>query len=285
MKTILHTLNSGGSGSGLSYYSQWAGGCPKKATLDTAAREKFTGDSSTGSHALGIGRILHAFLELHYKRGMKGVFDTSVVKFSDVVDDGERTEAEAIFRSYRINHPPDEWGEVVECEDKYPKTKSQAAAIEEAVGISPYTFTPDLVVNIGAKQVRTLQDTRGLILPKPGLYMVDHKSEGMWDAAAMDRHTNKQQFTAYQLGYNAANPKRPVLGLIDNILMKTKGYDVRTLFIPPPGKLAIQSLHSFLRYCVTMMKVMPDWAVPTDYNCFPRGKCCYWYTEGSCERK
>ncbi len=286
MKPILHTLNSQGSGSGFSYYSRWSDGCNKKAALDTAAAKQYSATSYTGMVALDLGTILHAFLELHYKRGLKGIFDVSAVQFSDVVqpDHESRVEAENIFRSYRQNHDPTELGEVLEVEEAYPKNKIQAKAINEAVGIAPYTFKLDLATYIDAKVKKTLERTHELVLPKPGKYMIDHKSEGSWDTSAQDRHLNKLSFTAYMLAYNAANPKDPILGMIDNILLKTKGYPVKRLFVPLPDSNQVKSLMAHWKIVNYNMTHMYDWANPKDLNCFPRGKICFWHKQGMCER-
>mgnify|MGYP001610614931 CR=1 FL=1 len=284
VKPILHSLNSGGSGFGMSYYGRWAQGCPKRATLDTAAAIKYEPGSSDDNDAFGLGRLLHAYLELHYKRGVKGIFDTAAVKFSgSYVHDEHRVKAEAIFRAYRINHGPLELGAVLEVEKGYPENKKQAQSIEEVVGVSPYTFKPDMVIRSGRRDMARLQKVYRCILPKPGKYLVDHKSEGGEDASTLDRYLNRLQFTAYMLGYNAIHVDDPCLGLIVNVLKKTQGFGVRRVYVPLPSPEHIKALHAFLRYCVTMMKTMGDWPVPSEYNCWPRNRVCYWRTTGDCK--
>lgn len=281
MKTTLHTTLGTGSGTGFSYYNQWASGCNKKAALDTKAREERTGTGDIP--AFGIGRILHALLELHYKRGKGAPFDVGAVKYSDTVDEEERVEAERLFRWYRMHYAPDELGKVLEIEEGYPRNKKEAAAIEEAVGISPFTFKPDLVVRLGKKEFNRLKLAMPE-LPGPGKYLVDHKSEGMWDQGALDRHMGKLQFTAYMLGYNAANPKDPCLGLIDNIIMKYKQPEGKRIYIPLPDEAQVKALHAMWRYASNQMQTAYDWPNPNEYNCFPRGRICYWFSQGICNR-
>lgn len=278
MKPLLHTIKKGGSGFGFHYYAQWAG-CPRKATLDTKSQED-GGRTSIDSMATDIGTIGHAFMYLHYTQ--KKSFDTSIVKFSDGVEEEERAEAERVFRYYRLHHSPKEFGKVLHAEQTFPRNEKEKAKIEEAVGIAPYAFTPDLVVRLSRSDAEYLGASSAMDV-RPGVYLVDHKFLGQWDGAAMDRYLWSHQFTAYNLGYSAINAE-PIQGTIVNVILKYKSPEVKRLLVPFPTQTEKKALFAFWKYCLTVKSTMPDWPNSQAYNCFPKGKTCHWFVTGDCQR-
>ena len=278
-KPILHTINSGGSGSGFSYYSKWAG-CPKNAALSAEH-----GTPLTEYSALLVGIIGHAFMELHYKRAMNLNEDPVAVRFSDVVEERARAEAERCFRAYRASFPElNHLGKVLHVERDIESTPEVTAA----VGIDPYTARLDLATQLSQRDITRLKGQReidGAVGAfKPGRYIVDHKFYGRREANLIDRSLGSLQFTAYMLAYNAKYPKQPVQGLLQNTVFKLKEPCFRLTVVPLPGKREIAVLHGFFRHIAEVMAQDYDTPVPDEYTCFSWGRVCRWYTEGLCKR-
>ena len=57
---------------------------------------------------------------------------------------------------------------------------------------------------------------------------------------------NEVQFTAYQLGWQAVNPKKELKGLLVNIIVKSKRPEFRTLVVPYPSAKREAVLINFL---------------------------------------
>lgn len=282
-KIIFQTLKSRGSGTGITYWLKWAD-CPERAYLDEKAADNAE-PTSMESEATRTGTIVHAFLELYYKRGAGLPFEAGAVRFQsergdpfDVAEES-RIHAEQIFRAYRVQFPANELGKIVAIEQLVPTPgdKSMAARIEKAVGISPYTMKPDLVIKLTKKDCERLKKTRHVDL-KPGLYLLDHKTDNArW---GIDRYLNSHQFTAYFLAWEAAFGVK-LMGVLVNILYTTKQPDFLTLFIPPPTQVAINSLHHQLASIVFLREHMPRWK-NTNRCFFP--KPCLFHTNQLCRK-
>lgn len=279
MKPILHTLNSGGSGTGYSYYAAWAK-CGRAATL--AEKAKVDGEQQEEPSYFGIGRIYHALLELHFKRGMQEPFDVQAVQYSDTVDEEIRVEAERLFRAFRVICPPNTFGTVKEIEIGYPQTIKQTDLLAELAGM-PYSFKPDMVVRLDKVAAQGLQ-SRWQLDVSPGYYLVDHKTLGQWDGSAISRYMNSHQFTLYQMAWNALFPKMPVQGLIADIMLKYKAPELKMLLIPFPDETAQKAALAFLKYCKFIQDNAPDFPNSLPENCFPKGRTCNWFTQGLCNR-
>lgn len=287
-RPILHTLASGGSGTGVSFYNGWGSGCPKSAALyEQAAEEGRTFLAEKGP--LAVGTIFHAFMEMHFNRALRKNEDPKKVRFSDVVDQEARFEAERLFRAWREQFPsPNEFGKVLEVEDLHPTTR--AKEVGEAVGIFPFNYKPDLVTNISAddaKRLHATHEVHGRI--KPGRWITDHKTEGKRDGMLIDRSLNDLRFAAYIQAWNAEHPKKPVNGIIRNTWFKynskNRGPEGLLIIVPPPSRRQIKSLHSYYSWVVEVMTHHRERAVPSDNNCYRQfGKPCRWLMEGVCNR-
>lgn len=278
MKIILQSKSSGGSGTGVSYYNSLLG-CPRKAQLRAKEMENNPYNGMTGSLPLDIGTIFHEFLELYYTDPKARMQNPSAIQFVQdsgdpaALDEQARLEAERLFRAYRTKFPSDELGSVVALEEQL-----EGEVVESAVGVSPFTARLDMVVKIGVKDCRRLQNTRNIEVT-PGYYIVDHKTATARYGNIRDIYTNSLQFTAYYLAWNAVHPKQKVQGTLVNIVFKNKEVRFETIVVPPPTGIQIKALHNMFRIAKSRD---PDEANST--QCFMWGRTCKYLTDGLCDR-
>jgi hypothetical protein len=284
-KPILHTIHTGGSGTGLSYYSRWAYGCPRKATLDTRAEENST-STDINDGPFGIGHVFHAMCELHYQRGKSGIFDTTAVRFSNVVDERARHEGERLFRAYRVSRDPLYFGRVLHVEKALPEAgdSGQAAAICHAIGVTPFTLRLDLVTHANATVAAKLSAECGEQIPS-GVLLIDHKTDA-WDVSSRDRFLHSHQAIAYMLAWDAAFPKQKCVGFVFDVITKTTKPEAHLVYVRPPTSMDVGVLQKYLEYCTTIMRheTLRNACNSTSTNCFPKGRSCPWFTEGVCPR-
>jgi hypothetical protein len=137
-------------------------------------------NENIGTGALARGTIYHAFLELYYGKFAKKEFDCGAVKFSDVPDESDRIEAERLFRYYRLHHPPDEWGKIIELETVH---QIELEMFDDQEPLE-YTMKADLVVQPGRQEVRLIQKQRGIELQPGDVVTVMTPGGGGWGAEA-----------------------------------------------------------------------------------------------------
>lgn len=275
MRAILQTIAGSGSGYGISYWSNWMR-CEKAAFFaETAVR------GPTTKPALVTGTVAHGFLELYYKLAMKNAkraltLDTMAVSFVDDAGDpcdfaeAARLEGERIFRAYRRIYPPDELGEIVAVEQKY-----EGKDVQRAVQCNPFTFKPDVEVYEDARNAKRLFKTRRIQVSK-GYYLVDHKTDGGREWADQ-MFMNSVQFTAYMVGWQARYPKRELMGLLVNVLPKTKNPEFRTLVVPYPTQKQQQVLFDFLEQAQERRNraLLTKQPLPNITHCFGFEPCSF----------
>ena len=242
VRAVLQTINSSGSGFGVSYWSRWMG-CPAKAHYAETSNIK-----GKPKKALVLGSVAHGLLELYYKLAMKSVnralaLNTTAVSFvddagdpADVKEDA-RLEGERIFRAYRLTYPPDEFGTILAVERLYKD-------VGKAVICKPFSFKPDMELNLSKAEAKSLFKSRRIKVDK-GYWLVDHKTDGgfPWsDQAFMDA----VQFAAYCMEWQEFFPDRELNGLLVNVLPKTKNPEFRTLVYPYPSKKKQEIAKNFL---------------------------------------
>lgn len=278
MRPVTHTIKKQkGSGFGLSYWGRWSG-CGKAAHLEAAAEDN-AGDSIPSYFQ--IGSAYHGFKELYYLRGANRPFETSAVQFSDVIDDEWRAEGERLFRYFRANHAPDEWGDILHVEDIFDLENSL-----ELLGIPKYTYQPDLVIKTTRKSVKNLKESRGIELEPNKIYLIDSKTQSSWQGVDVDRFIYSHQRTAYMVAYNHGKPeKEQASGFIHDVILKRKQPEVKTIpNLGYPNENDIKSLKAFLDLCFYNYSNHRDRANPSTYNCFPMTGTCKWFLNGMCNR-
>src|SRR6185369_4991986 len=280
---ILQTIHTGGSGTGISYYKRWLGCCNSAWLSEQPDIEQ------PKKSALEIGTIAHAFLKMYHKREEKD-FNPEAVAFIDtngdpyLIDTTARVEAERLFRAYRGEFKPTEFGKIVAVEQPLPPPNdaTMAAKICDAVGVEPFTFQADLVAKISEADCERLRTTRALDLPGPGYYLVDHKTESRHDSNVVDKWMNELQFVAYPVGWNAVYPKTQVRGTIVNIIFKTKVVDFMLFFVPTPNAHRVRVLQSQLALAVHNMT--EHTRQTNTKHCWDYHGVCHWLNVGLCNQ-
>jgi hypothetical protein len=279
---ILHTLDTGGSGTGFHYYASYGAGCPRAAVLNEKA--KANGENGLlSNNGLTVGTLGHALMALHFGRALSAKQDPTIIRFSDVVDEEARYEAERCFRAFREQYPnPECYGKVIAIE----KQIDSCSAVTEAVGVEPYTLRPDLVTKMTKKDVtwvlKNCEVENGQYL-KPGYWMLDHKFDGRKNQAFLDRAMESKQFHSYFLGWNAAMPRMPLQGVMRHTIFKYKEPRVLLTVVPPPSERQIKSLHAFYEWCCFVIENRPTQAIAHENNCFPMWGVCRWWKENLCQ--
>lgn len=202
---ILSNIESKGSGSGISHYSQR---CARRVRLD---RETGTRESSFQAQR---GTVFHKLEELYYTNQLSNTilpleFDKEQCKTDPVLD------ALRGFVQYIKIFPKDEFT-TIGCEYLLPQNSDQTQAVEEIVGISPFTCRIDHVVKVESPDhAAKLKELRGLDL-EPGIYLKDTKTSDKKDRDAQFKYDLSVQFPAYIMAWNAAFPATPAKGMIVN---------------------------------------------------------------------
>jgi len=281
MRKILHTIQSGGSGTGFSFYKQPVD-CARQFQLDQLARQQ-DNPTSGDNVATRTGTIYHVFQELHHDPKQK-LFDTTAVEFTNVSDNVAQHEAERLFRDYRVHFHKNYWGKVISTEQFFPQNAAQAKRICDAVGVDPSTAKIDMVVYIDKKRAKELRQLHGFGSRfKEGYYLIDWKTDFMHRRDMKERYRANLQFTSYQLTYAAAFPKRILRGLIAVICVKTTKPQHVPIFIPPPSKDDVRALHNLYALSVHIQNdpFLKNRANPL--HCHHWGKPCKWLGNG-CRR-
>lgn len=261
------------------------GRCPRQATLNLLAlRQPPSGPERPG--AKGVGTALHAMLDLYY-RGVS--FNPTELVLRPALDELDIIEAARVFSQYSAIFSPDELGQVLGTEvhigppgdgsddDELGTTGPLATAI----GVWPFAARIDMVVNI--TDAAAVQARRGIDV-EPGIYLVDHKSHGAAWGTLVDKHLNSLQFVAYQLAWNATHPDRPCLGMIANVIIKTKSIKTMTLLQRSPSPSEIAALRGLLQGCAAQRRERPGWANPQEEFCFSQWGVCQWFANDVCDR-
>ena len=263
-----HQQDPGSSGTGISYYSDFAA-CPRRGNLQkTAVQEP--------KKALLTGQYVHMLLEFYYTDP-----DMSLKTFqhdfgtSDPDDLAMAcwSEAVTLFKHYRQKFPRDEW-RTVAAEVPY---ETDNATV---VGVSPFTCRFDMVVEVGPEHISDLEKTRGLDLA-PGMYIVDHKTTGYLSNGVRLMYEHSYQFIAYQLAGQQIYPD--LQGLIVNVLQKGKTPKFESILLPPPNRVQEQALRRFL-LIAKQREEGPDITIPTNENCFGMYGACPFLVSGDCRR-
>lgn len=267
---VLSNITSGGSGTGLSYYSN---PCGRHAALSKIyGRDESTPDQS-------VGTIGHKLLELYYTGKLTNV----VLPYEDAPGLSDSVqEALRCFRSYVHIFPRDEWT-VVGAE-----IQLEGPAVEVAVGVSPFTGRLDLVVDISEEQSAHLRDKRNGQI-RAGRWVVDHKFRGKKDSLAQVKYEMAHQANAYPTAYAAKFPEVPIQGTIFNEIIRhtdlTKKDDdgslrsFKSFVIEAPGPTAKKALAQHLNNKKNLLILEQ----PNLDACVGHQICRFW-REGLCDR-
>lgn len=282
----------GSSGRGMSYWGD-AAQCGRLANLKEANKEPFA-PSVEGDdlNALSVGNMYHVLHEV----GLRGQAQGEIWDQTDIqVTDPDFIEAVRLYRAYQRD-----WGDVTKrwgckllgVEVKIPSTEAGTA---EAKALFGDLTTGRLDALVEFDEVDTAYENTGLLLPGPGVYILDHKTA----KSKQDRHQWEFQFglqsITYMHIYNMEHPEAPMRGMIFDQIYKhkqiskypllSKAGDVKRdssyeafLAIPHEGEeKVIQSLVQLGRKNVQEDRTNPK-------HCFSSFKPCPMFTRGLCRR-
>jgi len=263
--------NSGGSGTGMSFYSET---CARRHSLKILQRGENTGPKS--SFRMQVGTVFHKLAELYYNRQL---VETALPVIEYFDDENPIHEALRIFKDYKKRFESNLFT-VLSCEELFPKDAQQAAILHTFWGV-PYTFKPDMLVDVTQEQCGLLQESHGLYL-EPGKYMWDHKTHKQKDQYRALKHVYSMQFSAYQISYNLLNPAKPILGLVAGSITATKVLtrdSYQTYLIPLPDEKRVETVRNYLQKKAAYLNTNEcnldscmDWRSPP----------CYYLQSGQC---
>jgi hypothetical protein len=168
---MIINLPEGSSGHGFSYWDKLMG-CRRQAELSTN-HEIVKAVGGLDGQAVGI--LMHAMLE-EYDNGRLGTDDVEAIRFPQhwAATPINVIEAKRLMSWWVLNYEPEHFGKTF-CTEQYMENDPK---LTELFGIPEgrrLTARLDLMVDVSEADIERLARTRGLILPWPGLYIVDHK--------------------------------------------------------------------------------------------------------------
>lgn len=284
---------SGGSGRGISYYTQGLQ-CARKVVLDNKAKAERAAREAEGqslreygkggSAASRIGTLYHALCEQWHG---KGITFEKAIPCNDLYD-LEFHEAERLFKYYKKqwHNDPTYFGTAEAVELKFPRNEADEKLLAEAFQFEePLTALLDMVIRIDNIGRARLFKEHGLVLPGAGLYVWDHKSSKAkkntleWDMS--------MQFTGYPLMYATCMDEEP-LGMIAASMVrhkklvqteKTKSFTLHLV----PWETAVKN-HAAFSTMLNLSHGLIEANFPNATSCFNWGRACYHYENGTCER-
>lgn len=295
---ILHTIQTGGSGTGHGYYSRYASSCPLSASLDFSS----TFDSGiTEKSGRGLGTIAHAMHELRWKKILdpKNAAQLTFVEFSQHVDEENRNGAERVVRYFNEVLPEDDaLGDVLEVESSYPErdpktgnlTKEgvgQAAVLEDLYSL-PFTFRVDLITRLNKKQVTRLKNNGALSIGgpvdlKPVKTLWDYKHYGRREGNTIDKAIGSTQYAAYVQAYNLLHPDDPIEQTVQVSIFTTKDIGIWLTVVP-----ISEHIEKVAAQLIRMGSFVADnellITLPSESNCFPYGGLCRHLKDSKCDR-
>lgn len=169
--SLLIKLPDGSSGHGFSYWTKLMG-CRRQAELSTN-HEVVKAVGGLDGQAVGI--LMHAMLEL-YDQGQLGSDELETLKFEQHYASTPINviEAKRLMNWWILNYEPEHFGKTFCVEQLMPDDPE----LTKLFGIPSHkklTARLDLMTDVNEETIERLARTRGLILPRPGLYIVDHK--------------------------------------------------------------------------------------------------------------
>lgn len=197
--------------------------------------------------------------------------------------DGEPVSAETIneayrvFQAYKMSFGRRDFGDVIATEMRFPVDPDHAAKIAAVLG-SVRSGAADLVVDVNRDDIARLAKT-GIVVPRPGILIVDDKFEKDGGEFTLLKHRHSFQFQTYMVMYALATGVEPV-GAVVNVLVKNKTPKFVRVFVPPPTEDTILALRAFYAHA--------DAAEQTEAfdsaKCLENYRVCPLLESGSCQR-
>jgi len=290
---LFRTIQSragGGSGRGISYWSN-AAKCGRKAILDEQAKQASgpqipveAGSEEDTVDALAVGTTYHALHEMSVAGALSDlVWDLTDGSLTESFLEGTR-----LYRAYTRD-----WGSVgarfggtvVGAETPIPSTEVGEAEVAQLFG-DKVTGRIDLVLDIVDPEV--CRQNTGLIV-RPGRYLLDFKSLKSHSAQHQWSYQFSMQAATYLHIYNMENPETPALGMIFDIITKTKtirkedeakGRSSYAAFLQRPEPDDVDVVKALVH--IGKRNVGGNVANPSE--CLSGFAPCKWFVSGKCPR-
>jgi hypothetical protein len=289
-------MRHGHSGHGMTYWSVGAM-CGRKARLSEQFKDKLEDvrrdeeDENDGSDGFAIGIFYHALMELDLQQ--KIPYD-----LEGTTDNENYNEAVRLFNGYRAAWGSSlrKWGaRLLHTELILPFTEAVRKKAREVFG-TDYGLTGRIDAVFDIPDVQIAYNNTGLLLPGPGLYLMDWKTGQSKSDRDPWEFTFGTQSIAYAALYNMEHPKAPALGLIYDKVVRHK--DLRKFpEYHPSGKLKgnksfweflAQPLPNDVEIIQALIKRSQRAIDANETNpaaCFDRLKPCYFFSSGLCDRR
>jgi hypothetical protein len=290
-KALSLACNSGGSGEGMSHYSQ-ASRCGRRARLSAERYKKFAEDGTalplTKNHFI-IGSVYHKLHELA-RRDPKD--ETLVIDFDEQYQNPNVAEGVRLYKGWLRTWGLDFWGkclgvEVNLADDTTFKSETDPGLpFGEGMGAPGerinVTGQLDMIVEMDAEACERAKK-RGLEL-EPGRRIVDWKSaDGPSDGLS---YKEGMQSLWYCHLWNLHNPDRPVDGIIFDVVMKRSRRKDRSVllddfqaFYVAEGRESVEALRGMVMQ--GHRNIVED--IPNRSECVTwRGEICPFRTYGEC---
>lgn len=285
-RVLALAANGGGSGLGMSHYSQ-ASRCGRKARLAAERNAHFASlDSSSLPSAKNhfvIGSVMHKLHELARTK------HSHTLDYSEQFANLNVAEGVRLYRGWLRHWGLDFWGETLAVEafleDSETFASEQYTESDErntSPTPIPVTGAIDMVVDMDEAACERAR-RRGLNL-QPGRRIVDWKSaDGPSDGA---QYAGGLQALWYPYLWNLHNPEQPVDGIIFDVVMKRARRKDRTVLIDdfqafyvPYGMESVDALRGMVQQ--GHRNITDD--IPNRSECVSwRGEVCVFRTNGAC---
>lgn len=299
LDTVYQTVQSapgGGSGRGVSFWEtpNFCGRQAKLKILNPPPAE--AGGTEDEPNALRIGTFYHALHEASLAGQQAGqVWDMS----DTAVQDPDWMEALRLYRAYTRDweSPLVRFRALLKSvEIKMPQLDSTRALVRELFGKGEedVTFKADWIGEVS--DLDHVQQTTGLHLREPGLYIFDHKTAGARKPINEWKYTFGNQALTYLHLYNLEHPEAPAKGMIfDEIIkhvdiskdaLRTKTGTIKressyTCFVAYPNEDAEKIIRNLVQ---RGMYELEGEGRANSAQCFNGYKPCWYFQNGLCPR-
>lgn len=192
--------NSGDSGTGRSFYEN-AADCGRRARLQQENKNNESMGQTDGN-PLAIGTAYHLFHHV----ACVGDSSTLILDMTDGTVSLDFLEGLRLFRGWQSL-----WGSM---EEKYGRVVGTELQVATEFNGQPYTGRLDAVVEIS--DIAAFYAKTALLLPEPGIYVVDHKS------AKGDSDSHAYAFTMGNQGKGYLHMYPEAKGMIFDVLKKVQ---------------------------------------------------------------
>jgi len=273
-KIVLDLPPRGGSGFGQTFWRSLVYGCARRTLLGRKAKGD---DYSYMSPALVTGTIYHRLQEEYHTR--KEPWDVESVTYRPMPANVEAVLlGERLFRAYRARWDPDVFGDTVATE--------QRVEVPGGLGFPELAVTIDHTVKLNKRDVPRIRRVRHANL-SPGYWIRDYKALSSWGQSDFEKYTRDLQFMIYQMGWQAAHPKRKLQGMIIDVVTKTIEPRFYAVVIRPPSARDRKIVKAFAELATAVWEQWKDLEAG-DVPCNPE-RCFDWhrtcpYLNRACKR-